>query len=312
MDFSVIVSTYNRSQNLPDCASALADQSGLEGVDWEVVVVDNNSSDDTAEVVRELAETHPIAIRYAFEREQGLSCARNRGIADSSSRYLAFIDDDIRVERQWLSAMVDGFREQRCDAVGGRILVESGHDIPDWIQPEMLGFLGQRDLSDQGFFMDGVKTFPFGGNMALSRKIIEKVGLFDTRMGRKGEGRSREELFKGEETDYFRRVAAVGGTMYYEPRAAVRHMILPHQLQKKFFRTIHYNAGYQNALLDTRSYDRTLSGIPFFLVPQTARAAWRYLGQLATKGPALAFRQQMNIGYFLGMMQGYRARRKQA
>ncbi len=277
----------------------------MKNLDWEVVVVDNNSTDDTADVIHDLEGRYPIAIRYAFEEEQGLSCARNRGIAESDSRYVAFIDDDIRAEPQWLSAIVGGFQQHHCDAVGGKILLESGCVIPEWVQPEMLGFLGQRDLSDDGFFMDGVKSFPFGGNMALSRKIIDKVGLFDTRMGRKGEGRRREELFKGEETDYFRRLAAAGGRIYYEPRAVVRHKIMPHQLKKKFFRTIHFNAGYQKAMLDDASYDRTISGVPLFLFTQTARAAFRYLAQVFSKGPARAFRQQMNVGYFLGMTQGY-------
>ncbi len=308
MDISVVISTFNRSQNLPDCIAALDMQKDAESVSWEAVVVDNNSNDDTPAVVARLKKRYAYPIRYLFEPRQGLSHARNCGITQTRSKYVAFIDDDILVEPQWLRFMCDGFRARRSDAVGGRIRVESPRPIPKWIQPEMYGFLGQRDFGDEGFYMDGIKKFPFGGNMAVRRTMIDKVGVFDTRMGRKGEGRKREELFKGEETDYFRRLAEAGGRIYYEPNAVVRHRILPYQLEKKFFRTLHFNAGFQNAQLDTNFYPRTLGGVPLFLFLQTVRAAGRYLLQTATKGPNLSFRQQMNVGYFLGMIQGYRKR----
>ncbi|MGA7965414.1 MAG: hypothetical protein WCB49_05945, partial [Gammaproteobacteria bacterium] len=165
-------------------------------------------------------------------------------------------------------------------------------------------------FGDQPHDMDGIEEFPFGGNMALSRRIIEQVGGFDTRMGRKGEGAKREELFKGEETDYFRRVATAGGRLFYAPQATVQHKILPHQLKKRFFRTIHFNAGYQRAMLDDTRYGRSFRGVPLFLFRQTVNAAGRYLSQLLAKGPSGAFRQQMNVGYFCGMILGY-ARRPQ-
>lgn len=309
MEISVIISTFNRSHNLPDCLAALARQESQEKIAWEAVVVDNNSTDDTPGVVEDLQRQHAFPIRYLFEPNQGLSHARNCGIAQSHSKHVAFIDDDILAEPQWLRAVCDGFRARQCDAVGGRIEVESPQPIPKWIQPEMYGFLGERDFGEEGLYLDGIKKFPFGGNMAISRTIIEKVGVFDTRMGRKGEGRKREELFKGEETEYFSRVARAGGRIWYEPRAVVHHRILPYQLKKKFFRTVHFNAGYQQAQLDTETYPRKIRGVPLFLFLQTARAAARYLAQTLTRGPALAFRQQMNVGYFIGMMQGYRKRR---
>ena len=308
MDISVVVCTFNRAGNLPECVDCLDRQRGLTNIEWEVVIVDNNSTDETADAVRRLQSASTVPIRYVFESEQGLSAARNRGIADTTSPYLCFIDDDIRVEPQWLRAVLDGFRERSADAVGGRILVQSTAPLPAWINEDMRGFLGHRDFGSEPHYMDGITEFPFGGNMALSRRIIEQVGGFDTRMGRKGEGTKREELFKGEETDYFRRVAAAGGRLYYAPDATVHHKILPHQLKKKFFRTIHFNAGYQRAMLDAEPYPRCLFQIPLFLFRQTAGAAARYVSQLVTRGPSSAFRQQMNVGYFCGMMMGYARR----
>lgn len=304
MDLSVIICTYNRSANLDSCIDALENQKDCAGINWEIVIVDNNSSDDTAVVIKRLQEGCE-RIKYVFEKQQGLSWARNRGIEETESRYLAFIDDDIRVDANWLKSIYDCFERYKCNAVGGRIYVDSPGPLPVWIQEDMRGFLGHRDFGDEQFQMDGYQQFPFGGNMCLARSAIEMVGKFDVRMGRKGEGKIASELFKGEETDYFNRLADAGGVIYYEPKAIVWHKILPHQLVKRFFRTIHFVAGLQKAGLDKTVYQRRFLNVPLFVYRQALWAVFRYLWQLFTKGPSLAFRQQMNVGYFWGMIKGY-------
>ena len=308
MDISVIICTFNRRKNLEECVAHVMAQRSLQGRAWEIVLVDNNSTDGTREAVRKLEERYGSRILYVFEGNQGLSHARNRGIRATDSRYVAFIDDDILVAPDWLGAIVEAFETTGADAVGGCIHVQSPTPLPAWILPEMYGFLGHRDFGPEPFFMDGVTQFPFGGNMAFSRRMIDRVGLFDTRMGRKGTGLRREELFKGEETDYFQRIVSEGGRIYYEPRAAVHHKILPHQLRKAFFRTLHFNAGYQKGVLDPDDYGRRVLGVPAFIFRQTLRAAARYVYQLAAMGPSRAFRQQMTVGYFVGMIFGYRDR----
>lgn len=308
MELSVILCTYNRCHNLKPCIGALAGQEGLDGVKWEVVVVDNNSTDPTRATVESIAAESSIRIRYAFAGEQGLSFARNRGIQEAAGRYLCFIDDDIEVTPGWLSALYHCFLDFACDAVGGPIHLHPPRPLPAWIRTDMQGFLGFRDLGAERRRLDGRHEFPFGGNMAFDRRVVERVGLFDTQLGRKGEGRRRGELFKGEETDYFLRLTAAGGTIYYAPGALVFHQVLEHQLEKRFFRTLHYNAGYLSAQRDGQRYGRTVAGVPLFVVRQLLRAVTRYLWQVASRGPSFAFRQQMNVGYFLGRAVGYARR----
>jgi len=185
--------------------------------------------------------------------------------------------------------------------------------LPSWITPgsEIAGFLGYQDYGDAPFRMDGRSRYPFGGNMAFHRRVVERIGYFDPKLGRKGEGRKRGELFKGAETDYFHRLAASGdASIHYEPRAIVYHHVLPHQLRQRYFLTIHFNAGYQRALYDAGAFPRRLLGVPLFLYPQFARAVGRYLGLLASQGPDRAFRQLMTVGHFLGTMAGYRNGRR--
>jgi glycosyltransferase involved in cell wall biosynthesis len=305
MDYSVIICTYNRSSNLPECLGRLAEQRGVENLEWEVVVVDNNSTDDTRDTVMRLASDLPVNIRYAFEKEQGLNYARNTGIRESKGNCFGYIDDDILVKSDWLAAINESFHEHAADSVGGRIHLEPSLVLPGWIKPEMYGFLGYQDLGEESFEMDGKTHYPFGGNMWFNRRVVEKIGYFNPQLGRKGSGSKRSELFKGAETDYCHRLAGAGGHIFYQPKAIVYHQILPLQLTKKYFRTIHSNAGYQKAFFDNRQYGRTFQGVPNFLFAQTVRAIGRYLIQLMTKGPSEAFRQQMTAGHFLGQIKGY-------
>ncbi|MDW8322983.1 MAG: glycosyltransferase [Burkholderiales bacterium] len=307
MDFSVIVCTYNRAHSLLGCLQALAASQGVGALSWEVLVVDNNSTDDTAQVVQRLTHELPITIRYTFEPQQGLNHARNRGMRESHGRFFAFIDDDITVSPQWLSAIYESFLRHDADAVGGRIHLDPNLRLPRWIKDdETKGFLGFQDYGDEPFRMDGIARYPFGGNMAFNRRVIERIGYFNPMLGRKGAGRTRKELFKGAETDYFHRLAGMGDArIFYEPRAIVYHHVQPFQLTKKYLRTIHTNAGYQKAYFDDTPYPKRIMGVPRFYYPMLMRAAGRYLRLLITQGPDRAFRQQMTLGHTLGSMLGY-------
>ncbi len=304
MDLSVIICTFNRSYNLRRCFEGLARQRDADQMAWEVVLVDNNSKDETARVAARLAGTLPIPMRYVFEGEQGLSAARNRGVRESLGRYLLFIDDDILVTPRWLRSAWDAFQASKADAVGGRIHLDPSVRLPEWIDEEMQGFLGHQDYGNHPCVLDGVHRYPFGGNMGVSRKAFFRVGGFDPAYGRKGEGKTRRELFKGMETHFFKRLALSGGTIVYEPAMLVYHRVEPHQLRRRYFRRIHFNAGYQKGFLDGLPAGRTVAGVPLYLLPQTARAMIKYIDQVARRGFSRAIRQEMNVGYFLGTLWG--------
>ena len=313
MDFTVIICTYNRARNLPRCLGALARQHNIGDLQWEVLVVDNNSSDDTPAMVERLARELPIAIRYARETQQGLNYARNTGARESAGRYFSYVDDDIEVSPEWLGSLYRNFVANDADAVGGRIHLDPSIKLPAWIRDnEMKGFLGFLDLGDEQFRMDGVRRYPFGGNMAFNRRVVERIGYFNPLVGRKGAGTKRSELFKGAETDYFHRLAASGEVrIFYEPKAIVYHQVMPFQLEKKYFRTIHFNAGYQRAFYDRSAFAHTIFGVPRYFYPMLARTLGQYLGQTITRGPDWAFREQMTVAHMAGTMLGYRRRSAQ-
>ena len=311
MDVSLIICSYNRARNLPDCFDHLLKQQNSNDINWELILVDNNSSDNTRAVVEKYTTETDLPIRYAFEAQQGLSYARNHGIGLAQGTWVAFIDDDIRVCDVWLKTLHDTFVLHDCDAVGGRIHIESPQSLPQWISHDMYGFLGHQDFGTQAHKMDGYNEFPFGGNMAVHRRVFDKIGVFDTQLGRRGEGSKSDELFKGEETDFFHRLADTGGDFRYHPDLLVLHKILPYQLEKKFFLTLHKNAGILKAQKDTRHHRRTFTGIPLFVFTQYFRSISNYLLQVFKDGGNSAFRKRMNIAYFTGMMKAYRAVERQ-
>lgn len=308
MDFSIVICTYNRAANLPACVAHLAEQSGVESLSWEVLIVDNNSSDDTAQVFATLCDQHPIMLRYAFESSQGLSHARNRGIREADGDHVIFIDDDIQVTRHWLRSFSNAFNENDCDAAGGPIKVCSQRPLPNWIRPDMLGFLGGLDFGNEPCLLDGVNRYPFGGNMAFRRQELERLGGFDVDMGRKGSGESTDELFKGEEAAYFRQLAQSGGAICYVPGASVEHHILPYQLRRRFFLTLHYNEGVQSMRGMQLTAGRKFLGVPLYVIRQTLNAAGRYLATTFRVGPNGSVRDLMTVAYFVGRLRGALAR----
>ena len=310
MDISIIICSYNRGHNLAECFKWLENQVLPDTVQWEVLLVDNNSTDSTKTITEQFSQQSNLNIRYVFEAEQGVAFARNKGLKEAKGEYLIYIDDDIRVTDKWLQTIYHVFNKYDCDIVGGRIHIESPSSLPAWITPDMYGFLGYQNFGDQEHQMDGIKEFPFSGNMGLHRRVIEKIGYFDVSMGRKGEGLKKEELYKGEETDFCHRLANSGGTFYYHPDALVFHKILPHQLTKRFFLILHNNAGILKAKLDKTNYPKNIFGIPLFLFPQLFRSILRYFYQFISDGPNKSFRQLMNVVYFWGMICSYHTKNK--
>ena len=143
MDCSVIIATYNRSHLLADTLRSLSAQQVPRTLQWEVVVVDNNSSDTTKETVRRFGETSSVPVRYEFEPRLGQSFARNSGIEVAKGAVILFTDDDILPERDWVSGMLSALTADRLDGVGGRVLPQWEADLPDWLspRPDLLSWL---------------------------------------------------------------------------------------------------------------------------------------------------------------------------
>lgn len=299
MDLSVIICTYNRAVSLKNTLESLCGQAVPVGVSWEVVVVDNNSTDDTPALLAATVAEWEGRLRFVREERQGLSHARNRGIAEARGRYLAFTDDDVLAPSGWVSVLYETFEKGGWDAIGGRVLLRCDRSMPRWLKPELWGFLACLDYGDEEMPLTEIERPFFGANMVFRREVFEKVGGFDVGLGRKG-----KVLVGGEEIDLFGRMLASGLRVVYQPRAAVDHVVDPRRLRKGYFRRLHYTSGRVWGMRRDDLNGWTFLGVPLFLFRQLVRSAGVFMSEGFRNGFQNVFRKEMNIWFHLGFMRG--------
>jgi GT2 family glycosyltransferase len=238
MNITVVVCTYNRCQSLAKALSSVAAQTPPESVDWEVLVVDNNSSDQTRDVVEEFCRRQPSRFRYVFEPNQGLSHARNAGIREARGQVLAFMDDDVTVEPTWLQNLTAALHNREWAGAGGRILPEQTFSPPRWLSVEGPYALLPLAFFDRGLEAGPLAEPPYGTNMAFRKEMFEKYGGFRTDLGR-----CAGSTLSNEDTEFGRRLMAAGERLRYEPSAVVYHPAPENRVQKDYFLTWWFDFG---------------------------------------------------------------------
>lgn len=304
LECSIIVCTYNRADSLAVTLRALAAQRVPAHVGWEVVVVDNNSRDRTAEVVGEAARAFPGSLRYCHEPRQGLSHARNRGIGEARGRVLMFTDDDVCPESDWVAQLLEGMRAHGADAVGGYIAPNWEASPPAWLTERFHGFLAIRVDESGPRPIVQREDLPFGANMAFRREVFDRVGPFDVRRGRKG-----NVLSSGEDWELFERVLAAGLRVVYLPRARVSHRVEAERVRRGYFRRWRFQSSRNIAQSRGVPGQRRILGVPPYLLPQLLRASARALWARLGAAPDEAFFREILVWHFLGTISGCYASR---
>jgi glucosyl-dolichyl phosphate glucuronosyltransferase len=217
---SVIICTYNREEYIGKTLMHFNNQSANENL-FEIVIVDNKSNDKTADICKEFINSNPnIDVKYYLEQNQGLSYARNTGIAKSKGDLIAFIDDDAFVNHNYIEEVIRFFKEnQDINSIGGRIYPEYEKGEPAWMSKYLWPLVAALDNGDKVKPFKGRK-FPLGANMAFRAEIFEKYDHFNVELGRRG-----TVLEAGEEKDLFFRMRKNGEKIFYVPSVAVKHII---------------------------------------------------------------------------------------
>lgn len=230
IELSIIIATYNRAENLRRTLRSLTVQT-LDNSLFEVVVVNNNSSDHTPKVCEEFALENPgINFRMITETRQGLSHARNAGLENSTGKYIAIIDDDEEVNADFAKSW-HGFFEQFPDAAaaGGQMIPLYEYTPPGWLTKYTEGpIAGTFMLGDKVLLLK--RRYPIGGNMGIRRSAIEKYGMFNPELGRTG-----KSLLGGEEKDLIKRMRDGGEKIYYNPGAVIYHIIPEDRFSDEYF-----------------------------------------------------------------------------
>jgi glycosyltransferase involved in cell wall biosynthesis len=311
-EVDILICTWNRARYLAETLSSLAAMQVPETVRWSVLVIDNNSTDDTREVVRKAAFTFPTPLHYVFEPRQGKSCAMNTGLERTSRPIAAFIDDDVRVDRDWLATLAGTFDEHpRIAYVGGPVDPIWEEPCPAWFERTdqiLWGTLAILDYGGEPFVFEQRQRVPLGANFAIRRTLVEAIGAFDPRLGRNG-----DQVLLGQELpEFFVRSRALGACGLYVPRMRVQHHVPARRLRPEYFRRWWYGKGISRARLESQHpvtelgldlrHVATIAGVPRFLFGSAARDAVRWLRALLRGDRGERFAAETQLWYFGGQL----------
>lgn len=238
---SVVVPTYNRSEMLRGAIESLFTQETEGELLFEVVVVDNASTDSTKSVVEGLAAISPIPVKYVFEKVPGDANARNRGVSESRANWLAFLDDDELAESDWLQRLYEIALEKDAAVVGGAVRVDLSDE-----QMKQYGRLCRRALREtddpkQEVHHYAENRLPSTANVLIKRTVFESVGPFNP------------SLVSGcSDSDLVLRARAAGFDLWFTPYAIVHHRVSAHRLSPSYFRWDSQRDGISLAYLDVK------------------------------------------------------------
>jgi len=254
-DLSVILATRNRAESLRDTLDALARQETGGAFVYEVLVVDNGSTDATRGVVEAFQATFPVPLRYAYEAHPGKPWALNTGLRHATGEILAFTDDDVLPTTTWLRALWRCFREEQADGVAGRILPRWLAPRPAWLTDEIVLHSGALGCVDHGphrlSSRDRHDCRWVGGNLAIRRAVVHQIGHYDSRI-----------MGRAEDTEYYYRCVRHGLRVVYEPTALVYHKVWPERMTPEYLRWWHHTTGYYHAYVLPWSASHVLTVVP--------------------------------------------------
>ena len=308
VDATVLICTYNRASYLAATLDSLARTPPQPGFSWEVMVVDNNSSDTTRDVVESRRATYPVPLRYVFEGQQGKSTALNTGMAAAQASIIVFTDDDVQVAPGWLEATVRPLLEREdIDYTGGPVRPIWDAPPPAWLnlRGNLGGTIAVKDHGPEEFvFEDRVKT-PLGVNMAVRRSLIERIGGFRPDLGRNGKA-----LLGQEQAEFFYRSREAGARGLYVPGMGLDHVVPASRLTRTYYRRwwfwkgvsharVHQLHGRTELDLDLERVPRIL-GVPRFIFGNAARSAAGWLLALVTRNRAARAEHWLALVYDAG------------
>lgn len=291
VDVSVIISAFNRGEGLRETLQSVLTQD-CGGARYEVIAVDNNSTDNTSEVIASFIASGHTNLRHLFEPRQGVSYGRNTGIRVARGSIIAFTDDDVVVAPDWIQSIARCFDQYPAvDYVTGKMLPIFDAPPPAWLTRESRGPVVLRDRGEQPLFSEPGCFFPgwATANIAFRRAVFEQVGLFSG------------EFPRGQDLELIIRVWRAGGRGMYAPDVRVSHRIAADRLTKAYHRMWHSREGDIRARVRFREiFDRDgrvvpadgvrlVFGVPPFLVRELVSTGVEWLRAWLRRDETRAF-----------------------
>ena len=300
-DISAVITTYNRSEMLATALEAVLRQK-TEGVRYEVVVVDNNSTDNTRATIESFIAAGHTNLRYVFEPKQGIAHGRNAGVAAARADIIAFTDDDVVVTENWIATIKHAFDENPgIQYVGGKILPHWTEPPPRWLTVDHWWPLALLDRGDSRFYVNASNHLCLPtANAAFHRDVFSQIGLFLPEFS----GREDHELVI--------RLLQAGGQGLYEPDLVVMASVQPERLLKSYHHRWNTTTGKFNALMQL---DEKLSGgrlkreqpngvrlfgVPGFIYRQFVTESLGWLRQSVSRDDSSKMQHENRLCYLAG------------
>ncbi len=235
---SVVICTYNRDKFLPKALESLAKQSA-NPKDFEIIIVNNNSTDSTETIIQTFIKNHPeLNIHYTIETNQGLSFARNKGIETAKGEIISFMDDDAIARNDFVNQLQHHFQEYPdYSAMGGKVIPIYGNNElePVWMSKYIQGIVSKVDYGEKT--KPFPKKYPAGCNMAFKKEVFTKIGKFNTDL-----------VYRGDDKYIFYQLKEYGLKVLYAPEIFVNHYIDSYRIQPKFIDKISRSIGASERL----------------------------------------------------------------
>jgi GT2 family glycosyltransferase len=301
-DVSVVISTFNRCEQLPTAVDACLAQTGA--APYEVIVVDNNSSDGTRAFIEARLAAGADRLRYVFEARQGLPHARNAGIEHARGGVVAFTDDDVCVAPDWVAAIERAFREHPdADMIGGKVLPRWPATLPRWFSRWQWAPLALQDKGEQPVAIGADNAAPclIGAGFAFRRTVFDRIGMFDPAYTRAQDREIQMRLWRA------------GGRGLYVPDMVAWVDVPAERLTKQYFRFWYTRSGRYASrmrLLDLIDRDgrlrdpaaasrRAVLGCPGFVYRGILTHAAAWARDLARRDEAMAFYNENRVRFLL-------------
>lgn len=296
MKITVIVCTHNRWQSLAKALESVGRSVVSSSMQWDVMVIDNNSRDQTRQVIEGFCNRSPGRFSYVFEPKQGKSYALNTGIGKATGDLIAFMDDDVEVDQNWLQNLTASIGNGEFVGAGGRILPEAGFAPQRWMNSSRRDGLAPLAMFDLGDEPGELRESPFGTNMAFRKEMFSKHGGFRTDLGPQPGSEIRNE-----DSEFGSRLLAAGERLRYEPSAIVYHAIPRNRTRKEYFQTWWFDKGRADVRESgiPRAARWCIAGIPIYLF--RSLAAWTFRFTISAHEPD-RFSKKLKIYWLAGFI----------
>jgi len=307
---TILICTYNRAPLLRETLAAMQRMKKPDDCGVNIIIVDNNSTDNTAAVVRQAARITRFPITFLQERRQGKSFALNTGLAAATGDVVALTDDDVLPAVEWIAKMVDDFRRERVNFVFGKVLPRWTATPPaELLTPEAQAIWGPLAIVDYGdvpqhYRIDSKgQRLPIGANLGFLRSALTTIGGWRTDLGKVD-----NTLISGEDHEIFMRLRRHGMYAgYYDPAVSVRHYVPSSRVTRRYFRSWFYWNGKTRALMFDDLYPELnmalvprVGGVPRFTCREGMFQLFRYL-RTRRGDPLVAFMEELKLLQFLGL-----------